>query len=61
MKRMTYASSVPSHVYVGVHLLERMCHLRLVSAQQHVQLRLQMGCRWNNNDLILPILGHIFV
>jgi hypothetical protein len=30
---MTFASSVPSHVYVGLHLLERMYRLRLVGAQ----------------------------
>jgi hypothetical protein len=34
MKRMTFALSVPSHVYASIHLLERMCHLRLVSAQR---------------------------
>jgi hypothetical protein len=34
MKRMTFASSVPSHVYTGLHLLERMCHLLLISAQR---------------------------
>jgi hypothetical protein len=62
MKRMTFALSVPIHVYVGLHLLKRICGLRLVGAQQqHVQLRLQMRCWWNSNDLILPILGHIFV
>jgi hypothetical protein len=33
MKKMNFALSVPSHVYVGLHLLERMCRLRLVGAQ----------------------------
>jgi hypothetical protein len=33
MKMMTFTSSVPSHVYVGIHLLKRMCHLHLVGAQ----------------------------
>jgi hypothetical protein len=33
MKRMTFTSSVPSHVYDGHHLLERMCRLRLINAQ----------------------------
>ena len=34
MKRMTFASSVPSHVYAGLHQLERKCRLCLVGAQQ---------------------------
>jgi len=34
MKRMTFTSSVPSHVYAGLHQLERKCRLCLVGAQQ---------------------------
>jgi hypothetical protein len=34
MKRMTFTSSVPSHMYDGLHLLERMCCLRLIGVQQ---------------------------
>ena len=34
MKRMTFASSVPSHVYASLHQLERNCRLCLVGAQQ---------------------------
>jgi hypothetical protein len=33
MKRMTFALSVPSHVYANLHLLERLCCLRLVGTQ----------------------------
>jgi hypothetical protein len=31
MNMMTFVSSVSNHVYVGLHLLEQMCRLRLVS------------------------------
>jgi hypothetical protein len=41
MKMMTFASLVPSHVYASLHLLERMCRLRLIGAQQ---------CSINEND-----------
>jgi hypothetical protein len=34
MKMMTFASSVPSHVYVDLHLLKQMCRLHFVGAQQ---------------------------
>jgi hypothetical protein len=34
MKMMTFASSVPCHVYACLHLLERMCRLRLVGTQR---------------------------
>jgi hypothetical protein len=37
MKRMTFTSSIPSHVYTGLHLLERLCCLHLVGAQQYVR------------------------
>jgi hypothetical protein len=34
MNRMTSASSGPSHVYAGLHLLERLCRLCLIGAQR---------------------------
>jgi hypothetical protein len=34
IKMITFASSVSSHIYAGLHLLEWMCRLRLVGAQQ---------------------------
>jgi hypothetical protein len=34
MKRMTFASSVSSHMYDGLHLFEQMCHLCLVGTQR---------------------------
>jgi hypothetical protein len=34
MMRMTFASTVLSHVYTGLHLLKRMCRLRLVGAER---------------------------
>jgi hypothetical protein len=34
MKMMTFASSVPSHVYVDLHLLKQMCRLQLVDVQR---------------------------
>jgi hypothetical protein len=37
MKRMAFTSSMPSHVYASLHLLKRLCCLRLVSARQYVQ------------------------
>jgi hypothetical protein len=32
MKMMTFALSVSSHVYPGLHLLEQFCCLRLIGA-----------------------------
>jgi hypothetical protein len=37
MKKMTFTSSVPSHVYVDLHLLKRLCCLRVIGARQYVQ------------------------
>jgi hypothetical protein len=37
MKRMTFASSVPSQVYADLHLLKRLCCLHLVGARQYVR------------------------
>jgi hypothetical protein len=37
MKRMTFASSVPSQVYADFHLLERLCCLRLIGARQYLR------------------------
>jgi hypothetical protein len=34
MKMITFVSSVSNHMYVGFHLLERMCHIQLVGAQR---------------------------
>jgi hypothetical protein len=39
MKMMTFASSVPSHVYANLHILEQLYCLPLVGAQQYVQSR----------------------
>jgi hypothetical protein len=52
MKMMTFTSSVPSHVYTGLHLLEQMCRLRLVSAQR---------CSINeNNNFTLSVPSHVY-
>jgi hypothetical protein len=51
MKEMSFASSIPGHESVSLHLLERTCCLRLVGAQQRcVRSRLHKTRRWNNND-----------
>jgi hypothetical protein len=39
MKRMTFASLMSSHVYDSLHLLEQLCCLHLIGAQQYVQSR----------------------
>jgi hypothetical protein len=39
MKRMTFTLSVLSHVYTNLHILERLCCLRLIGVRQYVQSR----------------------
>jgi hypothetical protein len=50
MKMMTFALSVPSQMYAGLHLLEQLCLLRLIGAQQQcVRSRCEGTCRWSSD------------
>jgi hypothetical protein len=50
MKRMTFALLMPSHVYVYLHLLQQLCPIRLVSAQQQcVWSHCEGTCQWSSH------------
>jgi hypothetical protein len=55
MKKMTFVLLVPSHVYSGLHLLERMRRLCLVGAQQQY-VRSMKGMTFT-----LSVPSHVYV